>query len=157
VEPEAGGIALDAAQQELLEEEIAALGGALRDPEARAAYGELAAAVRAGAVPAALGRRLATVLETSLASGRARRLHGPQDEAALRQIFFQTAAGGALRRQAADATRALGAVAGQRLSALSVTAPSPGVFRLHLDTERCQLTIEVGREGVAVTQVEVGI
>jgi hypothetical protein len=157
VEEPAGGFSLDAAQRELLEEEIAALGGALREPAARAAYAELATAVRTGEVPAALGQRLATVLEMSLASGRARRLHGPQHEAALRQVFFQTAAGSALRRQAADATRALGAVTGQRLAALSVTATSPGVFRLHLDTDRCQLTIEVGRESVAVTLVEVGI
>ena len=151
------GVPLDEAQRELLHEEIAALAGALRDPESRAAYQELAAAVTAGEVPPALGPRLETVLEMSLATGRARRFHGPQHEATLRQLFFQTAAGSALRRQAEEATRTLGALAGQRLDRLAVTAHAPGVLRLQLDTDRCQLTIEVGRDGVAVTQLGVEI
>ncbi len=153
---ESPAIVLDAGEREVLEEEIAALAGALRDPEARAAYGTLAAAVSAGEVPAALGRRLETVLELSLGSGRARRMHGAEHEAALRRVFFQTAAGSALRRQAEEVTRALGAMAGQVLAGVAVTAASPGVFRLQLATDRCRLTIEVGRDGVALAQAEVG-
>ncbi len=150
-------IPIDEAQRDLLQEEIAALAGALGDPGSRSAYQELAAAVSAGEVPAALGRRLEIVLEMSLATGRARRLHGPQHEATLRQVFFQTAAGAALRRQAEEATRTLGALAGQRLERLVVTAQAPGVLRLQLDTDRCQLTLEVGRDGVAVTHLGVEI
>jgi hypothetical protein len=150
------GLRLDAEKRALLGEEIAALGSALHDPASRAAYRELAAAVAAGEVPAGLAGRLGTLLEISLASGRARRLHGPQHEAELRRIYFQTPAGSALRRQAEETTRTLAALAGQRLAAIGVTAQAPGVFRLRLDTDRCQLTLEVSQEGVAVTQLEVG-
>jgi hypothetical protein len=150
-------MALDPAQRELVLEEIAALGGALRDPQARAPYEELAAAVAAGEVPPALDARLATVLEMSLSTGRARRQHGAQHEAALLRLFFQTGAGGALKRSAEAANRAVAALAGQRLESLAFTAQAPGVFRLQLDTDRCQLTLEVGRDGVAVTGLGVEI
>ncbi|HYL05867.1 MAG TPA: hypothetical protein VE075_07495, partial [Thermoanaerobaculia bacterium] len=141
-------LALDPAERELLAEEIGAVAGALHDPRARAPYEELAVAVAGGEVPAALAAPLARVLEMSLATGRARRLHGPQHEAALLRLFFRAPAGASLRRSAAAATRALTALAGQRLDALTVSAQAPGTFRLQLDTDRCQLTLEVSRDGV---------
>jgi hypothetical protein len=153
----AGPLALDAAAREVVLEEIAALGGALRDPAARAPYEELAAAVAGGEVPPALAARLERVLEMSLATGRARRLHGAQHEAELQRLFFKTPGGGALRRSAEAANRALAALAGQRLEALVVTALAPGVHRLRLDTDRCQLTLEVSRDGVEVVGLEVEI
>lgn len=151
-----GGIAIDPAAREVLHEEIAALTGALRDPAVRAGYQELAAAASAGEVPAELEGRLATALELSLGSGRARRMHGAQHEEALRQLWLRTAAGGALRRQAEAAARALGALAGQRLEGVGVSAQAPGLFRLRLTTDRCQVTFEVSRDGIAVTELSVG-
>ena len=150
-------LAIEEAERELLLEEIAALAGALQDPRARLLYEELAAAVTAGEVPPALGGRLERVLELSLATGRARRLHGPQHEAALRRLFFQTPAGTAQRRGAVAATRALAALVGQRLDGVAVTAQAPGVVRLQLDTDRCQLTLEVSRDGVDVAALGVEI
>jgi hypothetical protein len=153
----AGPLTLDPVARELVLEEIAALGGALRDPAARAPYEELAAAVAGGEVPPALAARLERVLEMSLATGRARRLHGAQHEGALQRVFFQTPAGAALRRSAEAANRALAALAGQRLEALAVSAMAPGVHRLRLDTDRCQLTLEVSRDGVEVVGLDVEI
>jgi hypothetical protein len=150
-------LALEAAERELLIEEIAAVAGAVHDPLARARYQELAAAVGAGEVPEALAAPLHRVLEMSLATGRARRLHGPQHEAALLRLFFRAPAGAALRESAAAATHALTALAGQRLEALTVSAQAPGVFRLQVDTDRCQLTLEVSRDGVEVTGLGVEI
>jgi hypothetical protein len=150
-------LALDPAERELLAEEIAAVAGAVQDPRARAAYHELAAAVAGGEVPEAHAAALGTVLEMSLSTGRARRLHGPQQEAALLRLFFRAPAGAALRQSAAAATRALAALAGQRLDALTVSAQAPGLFRLQLDTDRCQLTLEVSRDGVEVTGLGVEI
>jgi hypothetical protein len=144
-------------ERELVIEEIAAVAGAVHDPRARARYQELAAAVASGEVPAALAGALQQVLEMSLTTGRARRLHGAQHEAALLRLFFQTPAGQALRRSAEATTRALAAVAGQRLEGLSVAAQAPGVFRLQLDTDRCQLTLEVSRDGVEVAGLGVEI
>jgi hypothetical protein len=154
---QAPGLAVPAPDRELVLEEIAAVASAVHDPRARARYQELAAAVASGEVPAALAGALQQVLEMSLVTGRARRLHGAQHEAALLRLFFQTPAGQGLRRSAEAATRALAAVAGQRLEGLSVAAQAPGVFRLQLDTDRCQLTLEVSRDGVEVTGLGVEI
>jgi hypothetical protein len=148
---------VEPAERELVLEEIAAVAGAVHDPRARALYGELAAAVAAGEVPPALLAALQRVLEMSLATGRARRLHGAQHEAALLRLFFRTPAGAALRCSAAASSRALAALAGQRLAALAVSAQAPGVFRLQLDTDRCQVTLEVSRDGVEVTGLGVEI
>ena len=155
----AAGTALpvEPAERELVLEEIAAVAGAVHEPRARAIYAELAAAVAGGEVPEALAAPLGRVLEMSLATGRARRLHGPQQEAALVRLYFRAPAGAAMRRSAAAATRALAALAGQRLDALAVSAQAPGVFRLQLDTDRCQLTLEVSRDGVEVTGLEVEV
>jgi hypothetical protein len=152
-----GALALDPGERELMIEEIAALGGALHDPEARAPYEELAVAAAAGEVPPALAARLARVLEMSLSTGRARRLHGPQHEAALSRLFFRTPAGAALRQSAEVANRALAALAGQRLEGVAVIAAAPGIHRLRVETDRCQLTLEVSRDGVEVTALEVEI
>ncbi|HEV3460175.1 MAG TPA: hypothetical protein VHG32_26835, partial [Thermoanaerobaculia bacterium] len=119
-EAASAALTLDPAERELLAEEIGAVAGALHDPRARAPYEELAAAVAGGEVPPALAAPLATVLELSLSTGRARRLHGPQHEAALLRLFFRAPAGASMRRSAEAATSALAALAGQRLGALTV-------------------------------------
>jgi hypothetical protein len=38
-----------------------------------------------------------------------------------------------------------------------VTAEAPGAVRLRLDTDRCQLTLEMSRDGVDVTSLGVEI
>jgi len=151
--------ALEIAEEEraVVLEEIAAVAGALHDPRARVLYEELAAAAARGEVPAALAGPLQRVLEMSLSTGRARRLHGPQHEAALLRLFFRTPAGAALRRSAEGANRALAALAGHRLEGVSVAAQAPGVFRLQLDTDRCRLALEVSRDGVEVASLEVEV
>ncbi len=151
-------LAVEPAERELVLEEIAAVAGAVHEPRSRALYAELAAAVAGGEVASpALIAALQRVLEMSLATGRARRFHGAQHEAAMLRLFFRTPAGAALRRSAEASSRALAALAGQRLAALAVSAQAPGVFRLQLDTDRCQVTLEVSRDGVEVTGLGVEI
>jgi hypothetical protein len=150
-------IAIDAALRELVLEEIGALRQAIPQPQARARYDELAAAVAAGLVPPPLADRLGAVLEMSLATGRARRRHGPQDAGALQRLFAQTPAGTALRQSAEDANRAVAALAGQRLDQLSFSVAAPGTVRLQVATDRCQVTLEVGRDGVQVTHLGVDL
>ena len=155
--PASTALPIEPAERELVLEEIAAVIGAVHEPRARALYTELAAAVGGGEVPPASLAALQRVLEMSLATGRARRMHGPQHEAALLRLFFRAPAGASLRRSAEAATRALTALAGQRLDALTVSTQAPGVFRLQLDTDRCQLTLEVSRDGVEVTGLGVEV
>jgi hypothetical protein len=155
--PASPALPIEPAERELVLEEIAAVIGAVHEPRARALYAELAAAVGGGEVPPASLAALQRVLEMSLATGRARRLHGAQHEAAMLRLFFRTPAGAALRRSAAASSHALAGLAGQRIAALAVSAQAPGVFRLQLDTDRCQVTLEVSRDGVEVAGLGVEI
>ena len=127
------------------------------EPAEREPLLEEIAAVAGGGVAPPLMAALQRVLEMSLATGRARRFHGAQHEAALLRLFFRTPAGEALRRSAEASSRALAALAGQRIAALAVSAQAPGLFRLQLDTDRCQVTLEVSRDGVEVTGLGVEI
>jgi len=146
---------LDAHQQEVLGEEIAALHDALHDEAARERYAQLAEAVAAAEIPQALFPGLEEVLDLSLSTGRARRLHGAQHEAELLRLFFATARGTAIRRTTAEANEALRALSGHRLESLTFAAARPGVFRMRVATDRCEITLEVDRSAVSVDDLVV--
>jgi len=153
--PEASALlALEAAQGEVVLREIEALAASL-PPDARDRYSQLAQAVAAGEVDASLLPRLEEVLDLSLATGRARRLHGAEGEQALLRLFRQTPRGLALARTVEGANRALSALAGQVIQGLSFSPRAPGAFRLEIATDSCQLTLEIDRSGVTVDSVEV--
>jgi hypothetical protein len=147
-------LALDAAQGEVVLREIEALSASL-PPDARGRYAQLVPAVTAGEVDEMLVPRLEEVLDLSLGTGRARRLHGAEGEQALLRLFRQTPRGLALARTVEGANRALSALAGQVIEGLSFTPRAPGAFRLEISTGTCQLTLEIDRSGVTVDSVEV--
>jgi hypothetical protein len=148
-------LALDAAQSEVVLVEIEALSASL-PPEARARYAELAHAVMAGGrVEEELLPRLTEVLDLSLGTGRARRVHGAEGEQALLRLFRQTPRGVALARTVEGANRAVSALAGQVIQGLTFTPRAPGAFRLEIATDACQLTLEIDRSGVTVDSVGV--
>lgn len=155
--PAGPAVAVEPGAREPVLAEIAAVAGAVAEERTRRVYADLAAAVEGGEVATSLLEPLQRVLEMSLATGRARRLHGPADEAAMLRLFFHTPAGAALRRSAEAASSALAGLAGHRLAGLAVTAKAPGIFQLQLDTDRCQLTLEVSRDGVEVAGLGVEI
>jgi hypothetical protein len=148
-------LAVDAAQREVLLAELAALAGSVHDTEARNRCEELAAAVDEGAVEEELVGFLERVLEMSLQTGRARRVHGPESEQALLRLFQQTPRGGAARRATEAVNKALAALAGQTIETMLFTTQGPGVFRLGLQTSGCRLTLEIDRHGVTVESLEV--
>jgi len=147
---------VDEAARETLLLETAALRDALTDGAARASYDALSRAVVAGEVPDDLAAPLDRVLEIGLRTGRVRRLHGVHAEAALARVFHGTAKGRALGTAVGELNTALGALAGQPLQRLSVTAKGPGAYALTVETEAATLTLEIGPEGVAVKDVSVG-
>jgi hypothetical protein len=149
-------LALDAAQSEVALREIEALAASL-PPDARARYAPLVAAVAAGEVEEGLLPRLEEVLDLSLATGRARRIHGAEGEQALLRLFRQTPRGVALARTVEGANRALSALAGQVIQGLSFTPRAPGAFRLEISTAACQVTLEIDRSGVTVDSVGVEV
>jgi hypothetical protein len=77
---------LDALQGDTLVASLGAFAAAARDPEARAAWQDLAAAVAELEVPPPLLERLGVVVEAALASGQARREGGAGAELALRAL-----------------------------------------------------------------------
>jgi len=147
-------LALDAAQSEVVLREIEALSASL-PPDARARYTPLVQAVAAGEVEEELLPLLSEVLDLSLSTGRARRLHGAEGEQALLRLFRQTPRGLALARTVEGANRALSALTGKVVQGLSFTPRAPGAFRLEISTEGCQVTLEIDRSGVTVDSVEV--
>ncbi|HZF09294.1 MAG TPA: hypothetical protein VFE33_10940 [Thermoanaerobaculia bacterium] len=150
----ASPLALDAAQGEVVLAEIAALTASL-PPTAGKRYVPLVQAVALGEVEEALLPQLAEVLDLSLATGRARRLHGPEAEQALLRLFRQTPRGAALARTVEGANRALSALAGQVVQGLSFTPRAPGAFRLEIATAVCRVALEIDRSGVTVDSVEI--
>jgi hypothetical protein len=149
-------LALDAAQSEVVRREIAALTASL-PPDAHARYTPLAEAVAAGEVEEGIVPRLEEILDLSLGTGRARRLHGAEGEQALLRLFRQTPRGLALARTVEGANRALSALAGQVIQGLSFTPRAPGAFRLEISTAACQVTLEIDRSGVTVDSVGIEV
>jgi hypothetical protein len=148
-------LAIDAVQREVLLEELATIVVSLRDPQARASWEELAAAVDAGAVEEDLAGRLEQILEMTLQTGRVRRIHGPESEQSLLRLFHQTPRGAAARRATEAVNRTLASLAGQTLDTLLFTSHGPGVYRLGIATDRCKITLEIDRHGVSVENLEV--
>jgi hypothetical protein len=151
----APALAIDPSQREVLLEELAMLVVSLRDAETRAPWEELAEAVDEGAVGEELLGRLEQILEMTLQTGRARRVHGAESEQALLRLFHQTPRGAASRRATEAVNRTLASLAGQTIETMLFTTQGPGVYRLGLETDRVKLTLEIDRHGVTVESLEV--
>lgn len=154
VEP-ATALELDATERAILEHEVDAFAASLKEPDSRARYGELAAAVQEGRVPAPLVGFLETMLELLLQTGRVRREHGPAGEQALLRLFHRTPRGAALKGAAAEVNEALQAIQGHTLEALTFT-PTPRGHTIVVQTGCCLLTLAVDRDGVRVEKMELG-
>jgi hypothetical protein len=150
-------LAISGAERELVAEEVAALAGSLRDEAARSRYAVLGAAVAAGEVPEKLVADLEGLLELSLGTGRARRLHGADGERLLLRLYQRTPRGASVKKRTDDVNRALSALAGQTLHALSFTPLGPGAYKLEIATDRCQVAVETGRLGVTVDSLGVDL
>jgi hypothetical protein len=148
-------LSLDAAQREVLLEELATMVVSLRGPGAREPYEELAAAVDEGAVGEDLLGRLEGFLEMLLQTGRVRKIHGAEAEQALLRLFHQTPRGSAARRSTQSVNAALASLEGQTIENLLFTVQGPGVYRLGIATDHCRLTLEIDRHGVTVESLEV--
>lgn len=148
-------LALDAAQREVLLEELATLVVSLHGPSAREPYEELAAAIDGGTVGEDLLGRLEGFLEMLLQTGRVRKVHGAEAEQALLRLFHQTPRGSAARRSTQSVNAALASLEGQPIENLLFTVQGPGVYRLGIATGHCRLTLEIDRHGVTVESLEV--
>lgn len=139
----------------VLVDEVGAFADAQASPTAAERYHALAEAVGAGEVPEELVPALETFLELALHRGRLRRQHGAEADDALGALFFRTPTGAAARKAAHDVSRALGALAGQVVERISVSAVIAG-HTLEIRTDHAQLVVELDRGGARVKSLEVG-
>jgi len=147
----AEALALAPAEAEALATEAAAFAAALPDPRARARYQRLAdCAATQAHVPPDLLPALETMLDLVLQTDR-----GPTARQPLRTLFARTPRGHALAAQARQVTRALRALRGQRLDDLRLAA-GPGQHTLTIQTDHCQLTLELTPRGAQITTLEAG-
>jgi hypothetical protein len=148
---------IDDTERELLTEEIGLFQQRLRDPDARARYASLLAAVEAGAVPDSEVAALEDLLELGLESGHVRGRYLAEGEQALLRLFQRTPRGGALQETVREANRAMETLAGRVLHGVSFGARRPGCFTLALDTDRGRFTLAIERGGVRLENVEIEV
>lgn len=142
-------------EQAVLAEEVLAFATTLKDPDARARYLALHAAVTAGEVPPDLARPLETMLELVLQTQRLRRRYGPDVERAVTDLYYQTERGAGLRATVRETNRALAALEGQRIEGINLLA-GPGRYTLVLTTDRCRISLRLDAAGARIENVEVG-
>lgn len=150
-------ISLDKFPQELLRHEVLTLTQGWNDPEVRARYTALLREVESGTITEERLVTLGDLLEIVLESGRARHLYGPAGENALTALFQKTPRGAALTQQAQEVNRALTGLAGQTLGSIAFRASGPGSWVLTLQTDRCELTLRIDRQGVRAQNLEVDL
>lgn len=152
----AAPVVIEPAEREPLLAEIDRFAASLGSPGARSRYARLREAVVAevpAEVPEELVPALEDLLEIALGSRSVHRFHGPGAEAALRALHARTPRGAAVEEAARVANRALDALRGQRIERLAFAPGLPGSHRLSIETDRCTLTLEIGRAGVSARDV----
>lgn len=150
-------LTIETSDRELLLEELDAFARSMPSAEGRARYAALRDAVEAGRIEDDLLEPLERMLEIVLETGRVRRIHGPQAEQALLRLFHQTGRGAAVRKATQAVNEALDALQGQTIEDITFSAQRPGVYRMAIDTDRCQVTLEINQAGVWVENVAVGL
>ncbi len=148
---------IDSTLQAILLEEIDGLTATLHEPEARVRYLTLREAIVAEQVAGEVLPTLETFLDLLLRSGRVRHIHGPQAEQSVNRLFNQTTKGAGIQQTTTNVNTALALLEGQTIESLKFSPKSPGVIRLTLDTDQCELTLEINSDGVWLENVAVGI
>lgn len=148
-------VEIEPAQRDVLQAEIQGLLTTVREPSARASYEALAGAVERGRIEERLLAPLESLVEMSLQTGRARKLHGAESEQALLRLFHKTPRGLAARRSTESVNEALRGLTGQILEGMFFTVQGPGVYRLGLSTDRVRLALKIDPSGVTVESLEV--
>ncbi len=148
---------LDTSQKEILEQEVRAFLPKIFDAEVRARYTALLQEVERGELSPQGLKTLEGLLEVLLESGRARSLHGPMGESALASLFQKTSKGLALTQTATEVNQALKGLQGQTLRSMAFRPLGPGSWVCTLQTDRCELTLRIGREGLRLSSLGVDL
>ena len=149
---------LEALQQEVLQHEVGAIAQRVsNNSEAHSRYVALLNEIERGEITDECSDTLEGILDVLLESGRARHLYGPPGEHTLTALFQRTPRGSAFVQQSQTVTRSLSGLEGQTLSNLSVRSSGPGAWAFTLQTDRCELTIQIDRRGIQVKSLDMDL
>jgi hypothetical protein len=148
-------LVLDADEQELVGLELDALLPALTG-ERLERYQRLRAAVSAGEVADDLAEPLASTIELTLQTARARQLYRAEGETLLTNLFRRTPRGRELGQQVSDLNKALRALNGHPVEGVTVRMRTIGHFTVTIATEAVTLTLAVRPDMVNLESVEAG-
>lgn len=148
---------IDQAARDLLEPEIEHVLASVRSGEARARFLALQQAVAAGRVGEHCMPALEQLLALGIETGRFEKVHGRASDTLARGLYGRTPAGRARAEQAAAVSRALGALKGAVLEALTFASDGPGAYRLTIESDRGEMLVRIDRDGVRIDSVGIGV
>jgi hypothetical protein len=125
----------------------------VRDDELRDRVVELVAAVDDGRVDGDAAELLESVLELGLQSGRIRAYYGPGGEQAALATLRRLPRGRVRATSAADVSKALTTLVGERLDAVRVGAVAPGAFTLSIEAGGIEASIRLDASGVRLASL----
>ncbi|TAM83028.1 MAG: hypothetical protein EPN43_13365 [Jatrophihabitans sp.] len=150
-----GGLTLRGDEADAVADTCEAFAAAL--PPARAErFLQVAAQARAGVIAPDRLEDLQRVCAAALETGRARRAGTAESERLLAAVYRRTPAGSEQAAQLAEVNAALARLAGRSLRSVSVAAPVPGRYRLHLALDGADLTVDLEPQAVTVSRLEAG-
>lgn len=148
-------LTLDEDERELVTLELGMLLPALTGERAER-YAALRDAVEVGEVPGDLTGVLASLVELTLQTARARQLYRAEGEKILTDLLRRTPRGKELGQQLADVNAALKALNGKVVEGVSVRMRTIGHFTVTVATDEVTLTLAVRPDSVNVDSVAVG-
>jgi hypothetical protein len=78
------------------------------------------------------------------------------NRAVLQSVFGRTPRGRAQAAHVRDINLALDALRGQTLVQMRLTSAGPSRHSMSIETDRCRMVLEVGRDGITVSSLEMG-
>lgn len=148
-------VTLNEDERELVTLELRMLLPALTGERAER-YTALRDAVEGGVVPGELTGVLASLVELTLQTARARQLYRAEGEKILTDLLRRTPRGKELAQQLADVNGALKALDGHAVDGVTVRMRTIGHFTITVATEAVTLTLAVRPDSVNVDSVAVG-
>lgn len=143
-------------ERPVLAAEARSLAERLEDPEFRAPYELMAAAVEAGEVPDEVAPAVGALAALALETGRARSVHGPAGVRALISVWKRTPQGMHAANEVDELNTALTALRGLPIESLRVAVTGPGAFSLTIGTPDYEVRLVVDRDGVRLGSLNVG-
>ncbi len=142
-------------EQELLVQEVSSLIQLVHQTEQRIRYEALQKALLEGQVPLDLQETLASILEMGLESGRIRRVYRAEGERLLTELYRRTPRGKQLQQCLHQVNQALAVLKDRKITSLRFDMRTFGTYTLRIESDECEVTLVIRREGVEVESLTV--